>query len=66
MEEIKSCPFCGSRAKLDSDMRWPDTAKRGIDAYFVYCTNYVCPIYHADNTWYKTPEQAIKAWNTRK
>lgn len=65
MVELKPCPFCGHAGKLDSDIRWPDGVNHGVDSYFVICPNYYCPIYRADNTWFKTPEEAIEAWNRR-
>jgi hypothetical protein len=56
MNELKSCPFCGSRATLHerTDGFYVDCAmKRG------FCS--VMP-----STWvYKTEEEAINAWNRR-
>jgi len=63
--EIKSCPFCGSEAKVKKDIRWPDYSNDGVDAYEVICENMDCIIYRADDRWYKTEAEAIEAWNTR-
>ena len=53
-EKLKSCPFCGSEAKIYS--------VRNI--YRIYCDNekcYVCP-----DIWHKgTFEEVAQRWNTR-
>ena len=65
MEGLKPCPFCGEKPLLETDVRWPDNSRNAVTAYFVICKNYNCPIYHADNTWYKTGEKAREEWNKR-
>ena len=37
-DELKPCPFCGGKAKVASEVDW-----RGIDNYFVCCTDTECP-----------------------
>ena len=69
MEELKPCPFCGTKPTLQVDKRYPKwTQNTGlpVDGYAVVCNSYWCPIYHADNTWFTTVETAIEKWNERK
>ena len=63
--ELKPCPFCGSEAKVQKDIRWPHYSRYGVNGYEIVCTNFDCIIYHADNQWYLTEEDAIDAWNSR-
>ena len=56
MSELKSCPFCGSRAILHER----------TDGFYVDCASQfgICKVLPA--TWiYKTEEEAIDAWNRR-
>ncbi len=65
MEKLKSCPFCGAIPIVQKDVRFPRNLDTGIKAFEVICTNLDCPIYFADNTYFKTEKEAIKAWNRR-
>lgn len=56
MSELKRCPFCGGEAKVFNDRIVAN------NAYIVECTDCGCAI----GEYSKTPELAIKAWNTRK
>ena len=64
-EELKPCPFCGESPTLKHDWRYPRGSDDSIYASEVICENWECPIYHADNTYYQTDEEAIEAWNRR-
>ena len=53
MTELKNCPFCGNRKKLDvTDNRHRE--------YLVYCQ--MCETYGPTEA---SEEAAIKAWNSR-
>lgn len=64
--KLKPCPFCGETPVMQCDHRWPDDVEDGVPAFEVICVNHKCPIYRADNTYYLTEQEAIKAWNSRK
>ena len=69
LPEMKLCPFCGREPALQVDKRYPKWTKNTalpVDGYTVVCNTRECPIYHADNTWFFSKEEAIKAWNDRK
>jgi hypothetical protein len=53
MNEIKNCPFCGSKAEIigECDMVW------------IKCTNYDCQSQRIGR--FDEPEDAIKDWNER-
>lgn len=52
MNNLLSCPFCGSKAMLNSDF------------HQVSCSNALCGVF--PQTWsYDTDEEAIEAWNRR-
>lgn len=63
--KLKPCPFCGGEAFMQYDHRYPDDSEDGIAAFEVICTTFGCPIYRADNTYYYSEADAIKAWNRR-
>lgn len=66
MDELKPCPFCGEMPLLKSDNRYPRLKYcERITAYEVVCQNIDCIIYYADNVYYRTPDEAIGAWNRR-
>lgn len=64
-KKLKPCPFCGHEASMQYDHRWPDDEEDGIAAFEVVCTNVDCPIYRADNTYFRSEAEAIEAWNRR-
>lgn len=58
-EELKPCPFCGGEASVDL---------YHADDWQVTCIgSYSCHGWRVfeDNAGYDSPEEAIKAWNTR-
>ena len=65
LEKLRSCPFCGTMPKLEQSNRWPDGSDEAVVGYTFCCNNTDCLIYHADNQWYSTLEEAAKAWNHR-
>lgn len=58
-EELKSCPFCGSKAKLVSRLNFNATS----NLYMACCYDVDCIGWH--DTWEDSKEEAIKVWNTR-
>lgn len=64
-DELAPCPFCGgSRTMLcDSPSIWGDDGK----AWAVTCTVRDChgAIFSLGHDLFKTPDEAITAWNTR-
>lgn len=65
MAKLKPCPFCGKTPKVVSDVRFPPPNQFRTEAFEVVCMNPKCPIYRADNTYFLSKEEAIKAWNKR-
>lgn len=60
MTELKPCPFCGGKPKLNK--RWYCTDENGADVhlYGVFCTG--CYVMFLENN---TEEDAIRLWNRR-
>ena len=57
MTELKSCPFCGGKACLESSGNYYPTV-----VFRVLCVkDYCCMQSH----YYDKPESAAKAWNRR-
>lgn len=68
MNKLKPCPFCGGKAELKQDIRYPRSGKykgEAVTAYEAVCTNSDCIIYNADNKYFFTREAATQAWNKR-
>ena len=63
--ELKPCPFCGGKAVLQRDTRYPRPARSPRRAYEALCVNRACIIYKADNTYFLAKRDAINAWNRR-
>ena len=64
----KPCPFCGYLPSIQHDSRWPRSGPHEgerVDAFEVVCLTEDCVIYHADNVYFLTKEDAGKAWNRR-
>lgn len=64
----KPCPFCGYLPSIQHDSRWPRSGPHEgerVDAFEVVCLTEDCVIYHADNVYFLTKEDAVKAWNRR-
>ena len=56
-KELKICPFCGNRGKLNySD---------ALNQYIVECTNDFCMASYMIGMKYDTEEEAVFAWNRR-
>lgn len=68
MNEIKTCPFCGSEAVIKERMSedYYSCAGNNNINYDVVCTNKDCHMENGTDSWYDTPEDAIKSWNKRK
>lgn len=64
-KSIKPCPFCGSEAVLQRDVRYPRPRCNPKQAYEVICVNWDCPIYRADTKYFLTKREAIEKWNKR-
>lgn len=62
---IKPCPFCGSEAVLQRDVRYPRPRCKPKQAYEVICINWDCVIYRADTRYSLTKKEAIEKWNKR-
>ena len=59
-EELKPCPFCGGKAKVEILGVW----ENGDTGYNVNCRNKGCPVM-PDTKCFLSAEKAIAAWNTR-
>lgn len=57
-DKLKPCPFCGGEASLDKIK-----TVKGWFEYLVWCADDNCACQNAS---YRTKEEAIEAWNTRK
>ena len=57
LDELKSCPFCGSKAELHSNIEY--------DTHIVECTNNFCMASYMIGMKYDTEEEANLAWNRR-
>lgn len=64
MEQLKPCPFCGEKAIIQQDIRYPGDSD-GIKAYEPICVNIKCVIYKADSVYYRSKKAATQAWNRR-
>ncbi len=65
---LKPCPFCGGKAELKQDTRYPRSGKyedKAVKAYEVICPNHDCVIYNADNTYFLSKKAAVEVWNSR-
>ena len=65
LPEIKPCPFCGRDPALQEDIRYPRPECEPVKAYEVVCNTYGCVIYKSDNVYFRTPVEAVLAWNRR-
>lgn len=61
MEELKPCPFCGSKAIL---RKVATGRNRSGYEYYVRCYNLNCTVYV--HTFYRdTEDEAVENWNRR-
>ena len=60
-DEVLPCPFCGGRAYMQYDVRYPND--KPIQAYEIYCSNEDCIMFMQDRNYYRSRKKAIKAWN---
>lgn len=65
MKELKTCPFCGGMAAILRSYRWPPDSEERIMAFSPVCINIDCFFHHADDAYFRTPEEAAEAWNRR-
>ena len=63
--ELKPCPFCGGKAVLQIDVRYPRPQREPRRAYEVFCVNNACVLYKADDKYFLNRKKAVEAWNTR-
>jgi hypothetical protein len=63
--ELKPCPFCGGKAELRQDIRYPRPDCEPRKAYEVVCTNYECIIGLVDDRYRLTEQEIINLWNAR-
>ena len=61
IDELKPCPFCGGEAQRDSNNAHNGDRMDEWEWFSVYCPNCFC----AQTPQYKTPAEAIAAWNRR-
>lgn len=68
MTELKPCPFCGQKPKMEESARFPrygkDEGKRK-KGYTVVCQNMYCILHNADNWYERSEKEACEAWNHR-
>ena len=64
-DELKPCPFCGGKAELRQDIRYPRPERAPKKAYEVVCTNWDCIIGYCDDRYRLSKKEAIEAWNRR-
>lgn len=68
MEEIKPCPFCGSKPVLITTASRIEKLERvSLNGYYYYCYNcHTMCGFNSDYVGiYKTQEEALNAWNKR-
>jgi hypothetical protein len=63
-EELKPCPFCGSKGRLldEADYRYDKLPRKN---YSVGCTNEKCLVFVTDMDLIGSKEECIKLWNSR-
>lgn len=65
-KEMGSCPFCGEKAYIKKDTRYPRPECRRVNAFEPVCVNRDCLLFLVDNKYFLTPEEARDKWNDRK
>lgn len=65
MEEIKPCPWCGKIPKIYKNRNKFINSNPPHEVWFGKCINDSCKIRPYTLVYYKTEQEAIKAWNTR-
>ena len=65
-DKLLPCPFCGGRATIQQDTRYPRYGKKDtVKAYEPICISSGCLIYKADSVYFLSEQEAISAWNNR-
>lgn len=62
---LKPCPFCGGKAKMQSDIRYPRPKCEPKKAFVVVCQTRNCIIGFVDERYYLSEKKAMDAWNRR-
>lgn len=55
MDELKSCPFCGGKAKIRGEKYWRPRVSRNV----------ICTKCFSCSGWFDTEEEAVEAWDRR-
>ena len=63
--KLLPCPFCGGKAVIQRDVRYPRPECNPKQAWEVFCQNLECCAFNADNAYFLSEEAAISAWNCR-
>lgn len=64
-QEILSCPYCGSKAKLETGSKSNGLGEEWHKTYDIICENILC-IAHPDcPKVYEDKQECIEAWNRR-
>lgn len=53
--QLKPCPFCGGKAHIRTERYYQPNMRRNV----------ICEKCYSNSGWYKTEEEAAKAWNRR-
>lgn len=64
-EQLKPCPFCGKQADLIESEPSKARFNQGCVHFAVSCSDFNCEVMPKGNLWHITPQDAVKAWNTR-
>lgn len=59
MNNIKTCPFCNSKAEIHHKFN------KYTNAWVVECSNLSCPASYMIGNEFETEEEAIEEWNKR-
>lgn len=68
MIELKTCPFCGSKAVMQNGICTEAEDKESKIEYFVNCSNESCIAHEGRDEnfkWFLSKQEAAEAWNKR-
>ena len=65
MADLKPCPFCGHKPKLQTDTRYPRPACEPRKAFSVVCQNSDCIIGFVDERYRLSEREIVALWNRR-